>query len=379
MCSWKSWLVRVVIHRVPGGLFSPGLSCAKVAGMNAKLEPILVAVTDPILQAEAVHVVAASGRGAVETTDPREITMHAARCHAILCCPTTAAHVATLPPRQRRFLVLGEETKVDWKVATQLHAESVLTLPTDAPVLLEAIGYRETRSGPNEKVIAVLGAAGGVGTSTFAAALALCVGESILVDATVTSGGLDLLLGVEESPGLRWNDFSFAAGGVRANDVLPALICAANGVRLLAHSRNDIAPPTSQDVCAVIDALRGEHPIIVDAGLLGQHDQALVSIADVVIVIVPMEVRGVASANMHLLALRHENLDVVLVARARDWSSLDVSELSVFLGDEPTAMLSSIRGLTKQIETTGLDAHLPRKLAAAAQEVLQACEVECGY
>lgn len=346
--------------------------------MNAKTEPILVAVTDPLLQPEALHVVAASGRNAVETTDPREITMHASRCHAILCCATTAAHVATLAPRQRRFLLLGEQTAVDWKLAAELHAEAVLTLPTDSPALLEALGHRDAPRGENHKVIAVLGAAGGVGTSTFAAAMALVAGEAILIDATKTSGGLDLLLGVEESPGLRWNDFSFATGGIRASNVLPSLISTPEGVRLLAHGRSGASPPESRDVCTVVDALRGEQPVIVDAGLLGQHDPALLSIADAAVVIVPMEVRGVAAANAHLVALHHDNLAVVLVARAREWASLDHSELSVFLGAEPVVSLGNIRGLTKKIETTGLSGSLPRKLAAAAREVLAECEVNCA-
>src|SRR5579875_2141374 len=61
-------------------------------------------------------------------------------------------------------------------------------------------------------VVAVLGGSGGVGASTFAAALATAAGRAVLVDCDPLGGGIDVLLGVEAVPGARWSGLRVNGG-----------------------------------------------------------------------------------------------------------------------------------------------------------------------
>lgn len=76
-------------------------------------------------------------------------------------------------------------------------------------------------------MIGVVGARGGAGASVFAAALAAVAARegarTVLVDGARDGGGLDVLLGIEEEPGLRWPDLHSARGEV-VGDQLHALL-----------------------------------------------------------------------------------------------------------------------------------------------------------
>ena len=74
----------------------------------------------------------------------------------------------------------------------------------------------------------IIGASGGVGASTTAAVLAAAMAKSgepvCLVDGHLGGGGIEVLLGVEQSVGLRWPDFQLAQGVIDMPAVLPALV-----------------------------------------------------------------------------------------------------------------------------------------------------------
>lgn len=101
-------------------------------------------------------------------------------------------------------------------------------------------------------VVGVVGARGGVGASTLAAALAAAAvragRRTVLVDGRHTGAGVDVLLGIEEEPGLRWADLSEARGEVdpdRLVDLLPqwsgARVLSTDRVRALARP-DDVEP-----------------------------------------------------------------------------------------------------------------------------------------
>lgn len=89
-------------------------------------------------------------------------------------------------------------------------------------------------------VVGMVAARGGAGASTLAAALtaaAVRAGRrTVLVDGRHTGAGVDVLLGIEEEPGLRWADLSEARGEVdpdRLVDLLPQW----SGARVLSTDR----------------------------------------------------------------------------------------------------------------------------------------------
>ena len=79
----------------------------------------------------------------------------------------------------------------------------------------------------SHRVVGVVGASGGVGTSTLAVALALRAGPALgavaCVDLVLGSGGLDVTACVEHLPGLRWQDLAGARGRLDGADLLAAL------------------------------------------------------------------------------------------------------------------------------------------------------------
>jgi hypothetical protein len=73
-------------------------------------------------------------------------------------------------------------------------------------------------------VVGVVGGSGGVGASTFAAVLALGAaratrGPAVLIDLDPIGGGIDVLLGVQSIPGLRWSGVSGAGSPLLAESL----------------------------------------------------------------------------------------------------------------------------------------------------------------
>lgn len=107
-------------------------------------------------------------------------------------------------------------------------------------------------------VIGVLGATGGLGASTLAAILAVRGGlaghSTLLVDGHPFGGGLDILLGLDASPALRWPDLSSAQGDLDGAAILSALP-AISGCHVVSWGR---APggsfATAAAVCAALVA-----------------------------------------------------------------------------------------------------------------------------
>ncbi|PJI93870.1 pilus assembly protein FlpE [Luteimicrobium subarcticum] len=146
------------------------------------------------------------------------------------------------------------------------------------------------------RVLAVVGSCGGVGTSTFAAAVAAVAradGPAALVDLDTEGGGLDVLLGVEDVVGARWPDLYAARGVVPAGELLASLP-RWRGVPVLSADRRRPGHVADDVRTAVLDALRsGSTTLVLDvpgaaaASVPGDATTALV---------VPRTVVGLAHA-----------------------------------------------------------------------------------
>lgn len=158
--------------------------------------------------------------------------------------------------------------------------------------------------------VVVLGASGGLGASTWAAALArrmsLHLGECVLVDGDVRGGGLDMTCGTEHVPGLRWSDLARLRG---------ATSCA----RLVAALPRGEAPVLSADgrgaavadsvVLDVMASLHGAVPVVVDARTGAAVTEAWCQGAAAVHVLTGMRARQLADAEALLCGLL-ESLEV---------------------------------------------------------------------
>lgn len=169
----------------------------------------------------------------------------------------------SLPKRGGIFLI-GEshsyEVLCRWSVPL---GASVIHLPDGAKWLSRVIGgyAKDVRSA---KVVAVRSGAGGVGASTLTMGLALAAiraSRSVaLVDADPLGGGLDLLLGAENTPGWRWDKLRSAVGQIA--DITP-MLPKAEGITVVSMERGTPTPVPDAALESVVDCLARSHDLVV--------------------------------------------------------------------------------------------------------------------
>lgn len=158
----------------------------------------------------------------------------------------------------------GDQARLcEWSAAL---GATVLVLPDGLRWLAAALSG--ARDGHGAAVIAVVGASGGLGTSTLAAGLAGTAAEKGLraafVDLDVGGGGADLLFGLERQPGWRWPGLTAADGFLGdLHEHLPH----AEGLAVVSHDRRDPTPVPVTAAVAVMRSLGRSHDVVViDAG-----------------------------------------------------------------------------------------------------------------
>lgn len=337
-------------------------------------EPLVVAIDDPLLHPEALHVAAATGRPIVDVDGADGVGRHLARAHAVFVDAHFAAAVLEWPARPGIFLLGTEVAATDAAHASFPQAERSFVLPAQAGELLRAVGLlgaAGSQVGGEDPVIAVLAAAGGVGASTFAASLARTAGpdhEPTLIDAHRYSGGMDLLLGVEEEAGARWGEIVLGEGAVNREDVRRALPRTRDGIAVLTHARTSINDPFVLDMVSVervVSAVSGGGLTVVDTPV-----RLMPARCDLAVVVTPAEVRGAAAAARMAAECAAASTPAVVVLRHRGWSSLAAAEVEKISRLTVCAEVGEIRGLRRAAEVSGLPGRLARPLTRAARRVL---------
>ena len=180
-----------------------------------------------------------------------------------------ADSVAVLRPSRRRDVVLvtRRATAEDWQRAVAIGAEHVASLPDAERWLIDRLADCAEGAPRNGSIVAFVGAGGGSGASTAAAGVALAGASRsqrvLLVDADPLGGGLDVLLGIEDAPGIRWPDLTGTRGRLSAQSLLQALPHA-SGVSVLSGEPADMAL-SPEALTAVLDAgERGFDLVVVD-------------------------------------------------------------------------------------------------------------------
>lgn len=258
---------------------------------------------DPDLRA-ALAAACADARVRADTVTGRPALTTWARASAVLVPATEPDLVTDLPRRGGVVLVhhdprgLADEPGPDvWRAAVAVGAEQVVVLPLAREWLVQAL-RRACR--PTGSCVAVVGARGGAGATSASVALATAAAVAghrvLLVDADPLGGGVDLALGAEDLPGLRWPDLHDVTAPLPPGG-LAAALPVADGVALLSHGRGT----TRVDPAAARAVLRSgvdEHDlVVVDLPRAGDDAaQAMAVAADVLLCVCPTEVRAVAAA-----------------------------------------------------------------------------------
>lgn len=207
-----------------------------------------------------------------------------------LVAPEMVGRVLRLPVTPRTY-VIGREPTTLTDASVEL-GQPVLRLPDTSGRLAEVLARlkQPTKQG---RVIALMGASGGLGISTIAVGLALAAAHqglrSSVVELATHGGGIDLLLGAEAEAGARWPELAGASG--QLGDVAELLV-QAHGVAVLAASRELPSEPDPRALRSVLGSLtRTMDAVLLDAGKVTDVE------ADVTALMVAADVRGVAAAR----------------------------------------------------------------------------------
>jgi secretion/DNA translocation related CpaE-like protein len=278
-------------------------------------------------------------------------------------------------PRRGHVVMLssGDPGITDWETAIAVGAQDVMTLPADEARLVAALSDAAASGREPERggaVVAVMGSRGGAGASLFATALAQSARQALLVDADPWSGGIDLVVGTEEKPGLRWPDLVLEHGRLdfaALRHALPRL----NGLSVLSGVRagNDVE---AGPLAAVIDAgRRGGATVICD--LPRQVTRAVeiaVDAADLVVLVATADVGSCAAATAVASALGGINPNVGLVVRGPSPAGLRPADVARIVELPLLAAMRVQPNLAAMLERGGLRIGRRSPLAAAARQVL---------
>ncbi|KLL12263.1 MULTISPECIES: septum site-determining protein Ssd [Protofrankia] len=242
-----------------------------------------------------------------------------------------------------------------WEAAVRLGAEHVAFLP-DAEDWL--IGIFVDATEPDQRygtVVGVVGGRGGAGATSLAIALTLaslrrgC--DTVLVDADPLGGGIDLALGIEERPGMRWPDLVSAHGRLprRAlTGTLPSL----GELPVLSWDRTSQTTITpSVMTSALTGARRGNDLLVVDLPRFPDLTAAVaMQMAELILVVVPAEVRAVAAAGRVCDTVNRYCADVRVVVRLPGPARLQADVVSDALGLPVAGILRHDQGLASGLE-----------------------------
>ena len=283
----------------------------------------------------------------------------------------------------RDVIVVGaaDDQAGAWAGAAALRAASVVILPQGVGWLAEHLAERLSPAATGT-VTGFLGAAGGSGVSTLATwcarERAAGTGAVLLVDGHPYGGGLDLALGIEEHPGVRWHDL----GGIRGTlgaEQLAAALPTVGSLAVLSHADQRRSDGWGEhgmvSAGAVLEAARGAYAAsFVDLGGTGQLYQELLSACDRVVLLAPARPRGVAAAAQLLQVLGA--LPVTVVLRGPVLDGLDTWLAAEMLGQAgPLAYLPSVRGVAQaEAGRRLLDLPLPRGVRRVVRGILAGTE-----
>lgn len=275
----------------------------------------------------------------------------------------------------------GDDQVEAWGVAAGIQASGVVILPQGGGWLAEHLAKCLSPAATGT-ITGLLGAVGGSGVSTLAAwcarAGASRSGGTLLVDGSPLGGGVDIALGLEEHPGVRWHELGGIRGTLSAEQ-LAAALPTVGSLAVLSHAaqsgRDGSREHGMGSARVVLDAARGAFGAsFVDLGSSAQFHPELMAACDRLVLIVPARPRGVAAAAQILQVLGA--LPVTVVLRGPVLEGLDVWLVAEVLGQAgPLAYLPTVRGVA-QAEAGGrlLDLSLPRGVRRVVDEILAGFE-----
>lgn len=263
---------------------------------------------------------------------------------------------AAPPRRPGVVLATGEpEGEEIYRLAVDLGAEQVIVLPERETWLVDEMAAAAEPAAGQAVMVGVVGGRGGAGASVLAAALARSAAHrglrTLLLDGDPLGGGIDLVLGAEGTPGARWSDYADRRGRLSSaalHDSLPTR----GGLAVLSWHRGAIEPVSAETMRSVLDAAARGYDLLV-ADLPRQVTEAgaeALATADVVLIVVPAEVRATAAADRVADVARRYNRDLRIVVRGPAPGGLSPAVIAESLHLPLAGVVRTDRRLARAIE-----------------------------
>jgi len=338
---------------------------------------ILAVVAECALRDEVDRVAAAVGARVVHAGSASPIGRKTWSAAAAVVLDEAAAERcarAGLPRRAHVLVVtVTEPASATWAAAIEVGARHVLRMPAQERDLVRELADAGESARDDRalgEVVAVIGGRGGAGASLFAAALAYVATDPLLVDLDPWGGGIDLLMGGETAPGVRWPDLALQGGRLNWSAVREALP-RHRGISMLSGTRHGYELDAVA-VDAVVDAgRRGGATVVCDLPRrLTDAAQTALDTADLVVLVSPCDVRACAASATIAAVLTGINPNVGLVVRGPSPGGLRADEVAGIAGVPLLASMRPYPRLGEQLEHGGLRFGRRSALAAAARRVL---------
>ena len=337
---------------------------------------ILASVLDAELRRDVDRVAAAAGVRVVHVDEPSNRKVWAGASAVILDVAGARRCVALGLPRRDRVLVIGRvaPSSESWEAAISVGAQRVLILPEQEAGLVSEVSDAVEPHGAHDRrgaVVAVIGGCGGAGASVFATALAHGAPRAMLVDLDPWGGGIDLTLGSEREPGLRWPDLALGAGRV-GYSALVAALPSRHDVAVLSFGPTDVEID-SASVGVVLDGgCRGGATVICDLPRRASPAMRVaLDAADLVVLVSPADVRSCAAAAATGRWVTSINPNVGLVVRGPAPGGLRAEDAARIIELPLLAAMRPQSGLAAELEREGLRPRGRSPLAVAARRVLE--------
>ncbi len=338
--------------------------------------PLVIAADETVLD-EILRVAAVAGCELDRAPDLTAASGHWARAPLVVLDEEAVRHPPALPRRSGILLVCkGSPGPATWEHAFRSGVERVIALPDEESALAGAFAdVVETPAEQPGLVLGVVGGRGGAGASVFAATLALAAdsdpGGALLLDCDPLSGGLDVLLGLEKTPGARWPDVHLS-GRVSVSSLaakLPQRRHRGGSLPVLASGPEGDGPEV-ESLSAILSAgRRAGRTVVCDLPrALGGASEEVVLRADLVLLMVPLEIRACLAAKkvLNRLSKLTARIGMVTCGHSKD----PAVRTAALIGPPLMASMPPERGLWQALERAEFPTKPKGPLAKTAAEIL---------
>ncbi|MDX3005657.1 CpaE-like family protein [Kribbella solani] len=345
--------------------------------MDPQPPSVLMATTNDDLLEDLLRLTAAASVTPLVEPDLLGLRRSWHTCNLVVVGSDLAEPLARVQPAHRPgVVVVGSAFDGDelYRRAFDVGADVVCRLPDDEALLAGKISDALDGSTRTAVTLAFVGGCGGAGATTLAAAVAVLGSRrgfrTMLIDGDPLGGGIELALGIENTPGDRWPKLLNASGRISAAALRSALP-SVDDLAVLSWDQSDVTVLPPETMTSVIGAAQRSNDLVV-LDLPRRPDPTAEEgfiRATATLLVVPCDVRSTAAAKRLSGPLRAVAADLRLVAR-QSRQTLSAADVATHLSLPLATKLGTDRALPLAMDQGHFTPHPRSPLTQAASTLL---------